>query len=247
MGHDTRIHGDDVLRVVPANEYRRVRWKNGRGWTREAVQGRLVQGAGGPALVEGSEPDAGPQLGDGNAGHNGPDEAWDWRLSIAEIDEDAAYSCFPGIDREQMLLSGNGLRLRTGEHVVSLLPPHDRHVFPGEAAVFAELVDGRVQAINLMWRRGRVAVGSWFRPLVGPMLVFADPAETWVVHLVSGHAQLDRSNARPRLEAGDTMVLQGLGHRRRCLIEGAGSVLLARIAAVAADGEAAAGPSATPQ
>ncbi|WP_343064738.1 HutD/Ves family protein [Marilutibacter spongiae] len=236
-----------MLRVVPANEYRRVRWKNGRGWTREAVQGRLVQGPGGPAFPEGSDQDAGPQLGDGNADRSASDDAWDWRLSIAEIDEDTAYSCFPGIDREQMLLSGNGLRLRIGGHAVSLLPPHDRHVFPGEAAVFAELVDGRVQAINLMWRRGRVALQSWFRPLVGPMLVFADPAETWVVHLVSGHADLDRANATPRLEAGDTMVLQGLGHRRRCLIEGAGSVLLARIAPVSVDGEAAAGPSATPQ
>ncbi|TQD48280.1 HutD/Ves family protein [Marilutibacter aestuarii] len=247
MGHDTETNDDHVLRVVPANEYRRVRWKNGCGWTREAAQGRLAPGPGVHALAAESVPGNSPCDGDGDHDGRGAGDAWDWRLSIAEIDEDAAYSSFPGVDREQMLLSGNGLRLRLGEHVETLMPPHDRHVFPGEAPVFAELVDGRVQAINLMWRRGRVALQSWFRPLVGPMLVFTDPAETWVLHLVSGHARLDRTHALPRLEAGDTVVLQGLGQRRRCMIEGAGSVLLARIAPTAADGEMGAMSSAMPQ
>ena len=66
-------------RVIPANEYRRVRWKNGLGWTREIVR----------------VPD---------------NDDWDWRLSIAEIERDAAFSSFPGIDRELVLLRGNGLR-----------------------------------------------------------------------------------------------------------------------------------------
>ena len=42
-------------RLIPANEYRRERWKNGLGWTREIVR----------------MPDS---------------DAWDWRLSIAEIE-----------------------------------------------------------------------------------------------------------------------------------------------------------------
>ena len=43
--------------VIAANEYRRVRWKNGLGWTREILR----------------QPDH---------------EDWDWRLSIAEIEQD---------------------------------------------------------------------------------------------------------------------------------------------------------------
>ena len=43
-------------RVIPANEYRRERWRNGLGWTRE---------------IHASMPASGG--------------AWDWRLSIAEI------------------------------------------------------------------------------------------------------------------------------------------------------------------
>lgn len=209
MGHDTDTGMDRALRIVHANEYRRVRWKNGRGWTREAVQGRH----------EAAADDAG---------------GWDWRLSIAEIEEDAAYSPFPGVDREQMLLSGNGLHLHCSEGILRLLPPHDRAAFRGEDTVSAERIDGRVEVVNLMWRRDRVSLSSWFRPLVGPMLVFADPAETWLVHMVSGNARLDREPA-VLLEAGDTGVLRGMGRRRRCMIEGAGSVLLARIAPVSPD------------
>jgi uncharacterized protein len=74
--------------VIPANEYRRERWRNGLGWTREILQRRIDDA---PAS------DAAP---------------WDWRLSIAEIERDAAFSAFPGIDRELVLLAGNGVRLR---------------------------------------------------------------------------------------------------------------------------------------
>ncbi|HMM25418.1 MAG TPA: HutD family protein, partial [Pseudoxanthomonas mexicana] len=92
-------------RVIPANEYRRVRWKNGLGWTREIVR----------------VPD---------------NDDWDWRLSIAEIERDAAFSSFPGIDRELVLLRGNGLRLRFEDgRTVDLMPPHDRYRFAGEDGV----------------------------------------------------------------------------------------------------------------
>ncbi|MCC8539226.1 HutD family protein [Xanthomonas axonopodis pv. poinsettiicola] len=71
-------------RVIPANEYRRERWRNQLGWTREILR-----------------------LGDANE--------WALRLSIAEIEQDAAFSAFPGIDRELVLLRGNGMRLQFGD------------------------------------------------------------------------------------------------------------------------------------
>ena len=64
--------------LIPANEYRRERWRNQLGWTREIARW--------------------PLQGD-----------WDWRLSIAEIECDAAFSAFPGVDRELVLLAGNGV------------------------------------------------------------------------------------------------------------------------------------------
>ncbi|RTE59166.1 HutD family protein [Xanthomonas citri pv. eucalyptorum] len=70
-------------RVIPANEYRRERWRNQLGWTREILR-----------------------LGD--------TAQWALRLSIAEIEQDAAFSAFPGIDRELVLLRGSGMRLTFG-------------------------------------------------------------------------------------------------------------------------------------
>src|SRR5690606_14277690 len=64
---------------------------------------------------------------------NGDEQDWDWRLSIAEIDDDARFSRFPGADRELTLLSGNGLHLRFDDgEVAVLVPPHERHRFAGE-------------------------------------------------------------------------------------------------------------------
>ena len=69
-------------RVIPSYEYRRTRWRNGGGWTRE---------------IHAEPADAGD---------------WGWRLSIAEITADGPFSTFEGVDRELVLLAGEGLRLR---------------------------------------------------------------------------------------------------------------------------------------
>src|SRR5690606_6807548 len=66
----------DSMQHLPACGYRRLRWRNGLGWTREVYVAA-------------------------RAGADGDD--WDWRLSIAEIEADARYSVFPGVEREQVL------------------------------------------------------------------------------------------------------------------------------------------------
>lgn len=187
-------------RVVPANEYRRERWRNGLGWTRE------IHAA------------------------TGGSDAWSWRLSIAEIERNAPFSEFPGVDRELVLLSGNGLRLRfeDGEEVL-LEPPHGRLRFAGERAVTGELVDGPTQDFNLMWRRELVEAQLWHRPLVGPMVIFAEPATTWAVHLMSGQARFADDSGLPPLAAGDTALLEAGGERLRHVLEGGGEALVIRL------------------
>lgn len=187
-------------RVIPANEYRRVRWKNGLGWTREILR----------------EPDV---------------ENWNWRLSIAEIEQDAAFSAFPGIDRELVLLRGNGLRLRFDDGELSELhPPHDRLRFAGERALVGELIDGPTHDFNLMWRRDALTAELQHRPLVGPMLFFTDPGTTWAVHLLAGQARFDAASDLPLLEAGDTAILEDENRRRRFLLEGGGELLAIKLA-----------------
>jgi environmental stress-induced protein Ves len=188
--------------VIPANEYRRERWRNGLGWTREI---HAQAGAGKP--------------GD-----------WAWRLSIAEIEQDAPFSAFPGIDRELVLLSGNGLRLRFDDgEVRDLHPPHDRMRFAGERAVTGELLDGPTQDFNLMWRRDLVDAQLWHRPLVGPMVVFAEPGTVWAIHLLAGQARFADESGLPALAAGDTALLKADDARLRHVLDGAGEALLVRV------------------
>jgi environmental stress-induced protein Ves len=190
----------DVSHVIPANEYRRERWKNGAGWTREIHA------------------------------HPASAHVWDWRLSIAEIEQDAPFSTFPGVDRELVLLSGNGLRLRFDDgEVHELQPPHDRLRFAGERVVRGELLDGPTQDFNLMWRRDAIDAQLWHRPLVGPMVVFAEPGEVWALHLIAGQARFADDSSLPDLAAGDTALLQAGDARLRHVLDGAGELLVVRL------------------
>ena len=208
--------GEARSRVIPANEYQRVRWKNGLGWTREITRG-YARPAQKPAHPGADFPSS---------------DDWDWRLSIAEIERDAAFSSFPGIDRELVLLRGNGLRLRFGDgRTVDLMPPHDRYRFAGEDGVTGELVDGTTHDFNLMWRRGRVRTELLHRPLVGPMLFFTEPGVHWVVHLIAGQAAFDGASGLDGLCSGDTAVLTGDDTRTRHALHGGGELLAIRIEA----------------
>lgn len=186
-------------RVIPANEYRRVRWRNGRGWTREIH----------------AEPGG---------------EDWNWRLSIAEIERDAPFSTFPCVDRELVLLRGNGLRLRFDDGATHLLqPPHDRLRFAGERAVTGELVDGPTHDFNAMWRRGAIDAELLHRPLVGPMVFFAEPRTTWAIHLLAGQARFADASGLPMLATGDTALLASAEGRLRHVLDGGGEALLVKL------------------
>ena len=156
-------------------------------------------------------------------------EEWQVRLSIAEIEQDAAFSSFPGIDRELVLLRGEGLRLRFADGALhTLLPPHDRLRFAGEAEVHGELVDGLTHDFNLMWRRDQVDAELLHRPLVGSMFFFTEPGTAWAIHLLAGQAEFEGEPDLPPLQQGDTAWLAA-GPRRRYALRGGGELLAIRL------------------
>lgn len=188
---------------LPSHEYRRERWKNQFGWTREI--------------------------------HRHPEGAadWQWRVSIAEIDHDAPFSAFPGCDRELVLLAGEGMRLVFDDAeggTVTLNPPHDRVRFAGERELHAELVDGPTHDFNLMWKRDAVQATLLHRPLVGPMVFFAEPGVTWLIHVMEGHARF-KDLARPlNLAQHDSvLLLPDAEGPARLILEGGGELLLAKM------------------
>jgi environmental stress-induced protein Ves len=191
------------MRIVhlPANEYRRERWRNQLGWTREIYRQ--------------------PQ----------DDADWSWRASIAEVDRDAPFSAFPGCDRELVLLAGEGMHLQFDDGERALLaPPHGRLRFAGERPLAAELVAGPTHDFNLIWRRDRMQASLLHRPLVGAMVFFAEPGVQWLVHLLQGQAHF-KDLARPiHLSRGDSALLESEpGGPSRRILDGGGELLLARL------------------
>ena len=106
-----------------------VPWKNGGGSTRELAC--WPQGAG----MDGFE----------------------WRVSVATIAAPGPFSAFPGVDRQIMLLDGDGVHLRSddGELDHKLSQPWQPLAFQGDMAVDCSMLGGTSTDLNLMVRRGR--------------------------------------------------------------------------------------------
>jgi len=115
-----------TLRVLRAADRTAVPWKNGGGVTREIA-----------VSPKGATTDA-----------------FDWRVSLADVALDGPFSAFPGIARTLTVVEGEGMDLMVGgeHHIVDEpLWPHD---FPGDLTTEGRLLDGPVVNLNVMYRRG---------------------------------------------------------------------------------------------
>lgn len=80
------------------------------------------------------------------------DDPAGWRLSVADLEVDAVFSDFKGLDRiflplVDVVLYIDGVRRPVARNTAV--------AFPGEAGVSVELVAGPGRAVNLMTARGR--------------------------------------------------------------------------------------------
>lgn len=156
-------------RLIRASEGRPQPWKNGLGRTTElAVQTSAAR------------------------------DEFIWRVSIADVDSDAPFSCFPGIDRHIALLEGAGfvMRLDSGRQH-ALTTPFEPFAFPGEAEVQVRLQGGATRDFNLMVRRnaGRGELTVWSGPGTHRL-----PTSTVLVHVAMGGIEISGQ----RLSAGDS-------------------------------------------
>ncbi len=134
-----------------------------------------------------------------------PDDAW--RLSVADIVEDAEFSLFAGLDRVLVVVSGD-VRL-TIDGRAHALRPGDAARFAGETAVSAS-VDGPALVANLMVRRGAatvevtrtVLVEDVTSPAAGEIVVLLAAATTAAGRALSpGTALLGQATAPATAEA----------------------------------------------
>jgi environmental stress-induced protein Ves len=116
------------MRIIRTADCKTTPWKNGGGSTTE-----IAIGPPGASL-----------------------EAFDWRVSMARIASDGAFSDFPGIDRTLAVVKGNGLVLIIGDNApVTLSSGSDPVSFPGDTPTSARLTAGEITDLNVMTRRGR--------------------------------------------------------------------------------------------
>ena len=89
-----------------------------------------------------------------------------WRISVADLDRDAPFSTFPGLDR--LLVALGPLRL-TVDGRQRRLAAGDQVRFAGEAPVAVALA-APTRALNVMTRRGVCRAEVTLRSAAGPCL-----------------------------------------------------------------------------
>lgn len=82
-------------------------------------------------------------------------DAWIWRLSLADVNEDGPFSLLPDTDRSLVVAAGKGMRLFVGESVGPDVGTFESVSFDGGVATRVELLDGPIRDLNLMVRRTR--------------------------------------------------------------------------------------------
>ncbi|MCR5879230.1 HutD family protein [Phenylobacterium sp. J367] len=82
-------------------------------------------------------------------------DAFDWRISMAEVAASGPFSVFPGVDRWLAVIEGR-IRLDIEGLGSVTLGPGDHLAFPGDAPTHGEVLKGPVLDLNVMSRRGRV-------------------------------------------------------------------------------------------
>jgi len=190
-------------RVLRTRDYRRMRWKNGGGWTIQLA--------------------AHPQA---DADASG---VFDWRISIAEIESDGAFSTFAGCERWIALLEGIGMELTIDDADPVRLDQRLRFTrFAGEAQTAAKLLSGPVRDFNVIVRRDAFLADVLHRPLVGPM-VFLPENATWFVYLAGGRADVKLAGAVQELGVGESLLLEPDDSNERIVLNGGGEVALVKL------------------
>lgn len=124
---------------------------------------------------------------------------WTWRLAMAPVNEDGAFSRIECVNRFLAVVEGAGMLLSVDRKKLQCKPMQVVR-FRGDAITDATLTDGPITDINLMIRRkeadGEMVIVSEAGPLDGANIVVA----------VGGSAQVQCDESTVDLEPHDSML-----------------------------------------
>lgn len=165
--------------IIRATERRRMPWKNGGGETMEIAV----------------SPDGAPL------------DDFDWRISTAHVGASGPFSIFPGVDRTLSVLGPAGIQLDFGDRgIVRLDRASAPYRFPADLAVEGRLLDGPIDDVNVMTRRGRCRHHVARRQIDTP-LSLSRRGDVTVILLVQGALKTTFVERSVLLAAGDAVVL----------------------------------------
>jgi len=119
-----------LITIIPPEQFKKTPWKNGKGETTEL------------AINEG-----------------GTLDDFDWRLSMAKVDENGTFSYFTGYCRNLILIGGNGLALQHDQSKVDQLDTLlDFATFDGGSNTVATLTSGPIVDINVITKQEKYQV-----------------------------------------------------------------------------------------
>ncbi|RZA28175.1 MAG: HutD family protein [Lysobacteraceae bacterium] len=166
--------------LIPFAGLSPVPWKNGGGSTTEIAIG---------------PPDSGF-------------EDFEWRVSLATIEKDGAFSLFPGVDRTLALVEGHGMLLEIDGEPTLVTDAEPVVAFDGSSEVTAKLSRGGSTDFNAMTRSERCYHTFGRRRLTGDS-TFVARADITVLFLAEGDTlELRNEKERIGLVRYDAVVLE---------------------------------------
>ena len=165
-----------TVQVLRAHDRLAVPWRNGGGVTREVARGG-VDGAVDPAAA--------------TAG-----DAFDWRVSIADVGAAGPFSAYVGVQRTIVLIEGGSMALMVDgvDHELGLYQPL---TFDGGATTSCELPEGPTRDLNLMTTVGRAGGTLEVDRLVDDRSVSVPGADPLVLVALAGSVVVSTPGGPP--------------------------------------------------
>lgn len=183
------------MHILRAAEYRSMPWKNGGGVTTEIVVSPAAAGL----------------------------DDFDWRVSMARVENGGPFSQFAGIDRTLAVLEGEGISLDiSGRPPVAVTKAAAPLSFPADAPTIAALIAGPITDLNVMTRRSRVTHVVERLMISAPLEIQPEAATTLILSL-DGEIML-AGTSPAQLGPLDTLLVEP--NAGKVLIEPAGITTL---------------------
>lgn len=150
-----------MIKIIKADEYRHMPWKNGRGTTCEVMRQPTFD-----------------------------DEPLDWRVSIADIkDQVSSFSLFPGLTRVISTLEGDGMKLCVDGQWSRELLAFDPFVFSGDSIVESSLIGGPIRDFNLIYNPLILHARLQWLKVCGPQVFCSSAAQVLIFSVGQMNAQ----------------------------------------------------------